>query len=484
MELLQGTLVADRYRVVTPLGRGGVGWVYLARDTRFDLDIALKVAAPELGEREGFAARVRREARIGYLLGKLPGIVRCLDWGTLPAHGGDPFSSGGLYMVLELVDGASPLDLKVGTREQVLQRLLTAASRVGLCHRKGVVHRDVKPHNFLVSAGGAIYLSDFGAAKTLAAAAPAGSEAKDPTITEPGTLLGTPVFMSPEQFRDPATVGPQADVYSLGVMLYEALTQQLPFKGRSAMELMSNQALVESGLLPPPPSPRELARDVPEALDRLCASAISLDPAARPVDAVEFADRLAAAAGLARPGGPHTTTRRAGPRPMTREALLASLGVDPGGFVAPDQLRSAIANLGVARVRGLVEQTLPLLVTAERPIEGVTRYLGRIALVVPQGRPRVRIGRTADNDLPIDLVTVSKLHLVLEREGAGWVAIDQGSSNGTTFNGGKLVHGARQPLAEGDELRLSDHITLTVAGWPALRDALGLDHRDRGAPRA
>lgn len=471
MELAPGTLVADRYLVARLLGQGGAGWVYLARDTRFDSDIALKVAAPDLGDEGAFAARVRREAKIGYVLGKLPGIVRCLDWGTLPA--------GGLFMTLELVEGASPLDLLSGSRSQVLQRLVVAATRVGMCHRKSVVHRDVKPQNFLVSARGVIFLGDFGSAKTIGRRSePAPGEVRDPTLTEPGTLLGTPVYMSPEQFRDPASVDPRADVFSLGVMLYHALTKELPYKGRSAMEIMSNQALVESGLVPPPRPPRELVAGVPEAIDRLCMAAISLAPDQRPADAVVFAEELAAAAGLPRPGGPHATTRPAVARPgtpLTREALSAALGVDVTGFLAAEQLRAGLTRVGPARARDLVAQALSLLVTDERPVEGVTRYLGRVALTAPTGRVRVTVGRTPDCDLPLELVTVSKLHLVFEREGPGWVVVDQGSSNGTTVNGGKLMPGARQPLSDGDELRLSDHVTLTVAGWPRLAAALGLE---------
>jgi hypothetical protein len=382
-----------------------------------------------------------------------------------------------LFMALDLVEGATPLDLTRGSREQALRGLVVAASRVGLCHRKGVVHRDVKPQNFLVSSSGVIYLSDFGSAKTIGLdGAPDDDETevhRDPTLTEPGTIMGTPVFMSPEQFRDPVSVDARTDVFALGVTLYHALTARLPYQGRSIMELMNAQLLMAQGLAPLPPAPRALDPSVPAAVDRLCMEAISLSPDERPVDGFDFADRLADAVGLARPGRPLPPPARRAPAPrLPRHAVLAAFGASPTGFVTTEQLRRAVARLGEERAGALAADVLGLQVTQERPVGGATRYLGQVALVIPRAGGRVTVGRGADCDLPLDLATISKLHLVLERDRTSWTATEQGSSNGTTVNGDRLVPGARRSLTDGDELRVSDHVTFTVLSGPRLLEAL------------
>jgi hypothetical protein len=491
VELSPGTLIADRYRVLDPLGQGGAGWVYRARDTRMDVDVALK-SAPPLGPsgHEAFKARVKREAKIGFMLGKVPGIVRCLDWGTLP-------DGKSLFMVLELVEGARPLDVDTGPLDVRLRRLLTAASRVAVCHQKSVVHRDVKPQNFLMSHDGIVFLTDFGSAKVITREAKPGDSDFGQTMgvrptnedgapidvsTQVGTLLGTPLYMAPEQFRDPGGVDTRSDVYSLGVMLYHVLTGRYPFIGTNALEIMSNQVLVESGISPPPPAPRALDGSIPEALDALCRQTTALKRDQRPADADAFCEALAGAADL-RPTGQHAKpkpkavgTGRTGR--LTREEVLGALGIEKGGFTAPDRLRAAALKLGPQRARALLEPALAIIVTHERPVDGVARYQGKVGLAIPKGGAGDRsiLGR-AEADLTLELVTVSKAHLSFEREGGRWVAIEAGSRNGTRFNGGALHPGQRQPLADGDELAISDHVTLTVAGWKRLAAHLGLPER-------
>lgn len=472
MELTPGTSVADRYRVVSLLGQGGAAWVYRAEDTRVRADIALKVASPYGPADDGaFGARIQREAKIGFVLGRTPGIVRCLDWGSLPGTGRS------LFMVLELIDGASPLELTKGGPAHVIRRLLTAAARVAVCHKKGVVHRDVKPQNFLVSSEGMIFLTDFGSAKLLGG--PDRSEDDEPltaSVTQMGTLLGTPLYMAPEQFRDPAAVDCRADVFSLGVMLYMALTGRAPYQGANALEIMTNQVLISSQVSPPPPSPRTLERKIPERLERLCLSAISLSPEDRPADADAFTDELAAAAGLARSGAMRKPSAARGRHPLAPELVRSQLGVDPNGFATLEALREAEGRLGTPRFHELLERAILLLVDDERVVDGATAYLGRVAVGVPRDPrgARVTVGRS-ECDLTLDLVTVSKLHLVLEREVPGrWFVVDVGSSNGTRFNGGKLEPGQRQPLVDGDELRVSDHVSLLYASSSRVCRHLGV----------
>ncbi|HBP23218.1 MAG TPA: hypothetical protein DEA08_36270, partial [Planctomycetes bacterium] len=153
-ELSPGTLVAERYLVAQLLGRGGEGLVYAGVDTQAGAAVAIKVGACD--DAEG-RARLRREAEIAAQLGsEIQGVVRSLAWGELP--------EGGLFVVQDLVDVARPLSLEEGSRRERLRRLVEAAELVAAVHARGVVHRDVKPGNFLVDDAGKLFLTDFGLA--------------------------------------------------------------------------------------------------------------------------------------------------------------------------------------------------------------------------------------------------------------------------------------------------------------------------------
>lgn len=258
-----GDRVADRYVLARELGRGGMGAVYVARDERLGEDVALKLAfaaeAPEIRE------RFQREARIGARLGKTAGFVRASDVGE--AEGGQ------LYLAMDLVRDARPLDLTSGPLEARLARLRDAAKLVAECHRQGVVHRDLKPANFLQETSGKLWLSDFGLAKVREDAVPELTER--PGLTRSGTAAGTPAFMPPEQFDDVKRVDARADVYALGVMLYAALTGgKLPYEG-SVTAIAQRHARVGAGL-EPPPAPSRIAQVAPD-LERLCLASLELE---------------------------------------------------------------------------------------------------------------------------------------------------------------------------------------------------------------
>jgi serine/threonine-protein kinase len=262
-----GNLVASRYRVEKLIGRGGMGAVYVAQDERLGEKVALKIAATMGAAFEDFKARFVREARLGSRLGRTEGFVRAYDWGEL--------SGNGLYLVMDLVEGARPLDLETGTLEEKLRRLKRACELVSFAHEKGVVHRDLKPDNFLQGRDGRLLLADFGLAKVVGETDEAGEapeRAASPTAT--GRSLGTPAFMPPEQFADAKRADQRADVYALGVMLHVVLTRRLPFSG-SPGEIMLAQLKVMMGQEPLPRA-RSLVPDVPEALDRLCARAMAV----------------------------------------------------------------------------------------------------------------------------------------------------------------------------------------------------------------
>ncbi len=274
-----GTIVAGRYLIERELGRGGMGSVHAAVDQKFGSRVAVKLAI-STGSLEEFRARFAREARLGHLLGDQPGFVRVRDWGEV----GDGRT---LYLVMDLVEGAKPLDLKEGSLEDRVRRLATAATIVARLHEQGVIHRDLKPANFLVAKSGDVRLADFGLAK----GGPETTGVEDlPTggLTLTGAGMGTPTFMPPELFDDAKRADERADVYALGAMLFYAISGRLPFSG-SVTEIISRQMKVAHGH---EPAPRPGG---PAVLEELCLHAIALDPAKRLGSVRELVARLQAA---------------------------------------------------------------------------------------------------------------------------------------------------------------------------------------------
>src|SRR5262245_30160589 len=196
-----GDRVAGRYTIERELGRGGMGTVFLARDEKLAAPVALKISAAGGLSYDELRERFRREARIGGRLGVAEGFVRALDWGEL--------DGSRLYLVMDLVAGARPLDLKSGTLPERLEELASAARLVAIAHAKSVIHRDLKPENFLVGGDGRIRLADFGLAKVVGESDP---ETAGSLVTRSGMGLGTPAYMPPEQFEDAATADASSDV--------------------------------------------------------------------------------------------------------------------------------------------------------------------------------------------------------------------------------------------------------------------------------
>lgn len=263
--MLEGEVLAGRYRIERQIGRGGMSQVFEAIDTKFGALIAVKVGRPADGDYEDFLARFKREAKIGRRLGRESSrFVRALDWGQ---HGEDL-----CWLAMDLVAGATDLDLQSGTQEERLQRLAAGAALVDVVHELRIVHRDLKPSNFLTAQDGTIYLADFGLAKLLDEEDEHLARHEN-MITQTGLAMGTPYYMAPEQI-DATDVDQLADVYALGVMLYTALTGALPFTG-SLGALIGAQQEALAGLRPAP-RPRDLVPQVDPALDELCARAMAL----------------------------------------------------------------------------------------------------------------------------------------------------------------------------------------------------------------
>lgn len=468
MHLEPGALVADRYRVEGFLARGGGSSVYRATDVKFELGVALKVATVSGQAYELFRARFQREARIGALLGRSEGLVRAIDWGELvPGHT--------LYMVQDLIADGQPLDLGVGSRAERLSALAAAAGLVERVHAQGVVHRDVKPHNFLVTPDRRLFLTDFGEAKPLR-----GSQEVplvETRLTRTGAAVGTPVFMAPEQFDDARGVDPRADVYSLGVMLYLALTGRFPYDEPGPLQLMCALLQVREGRRAPAPSPRELDPTVDPGLDRLCREALALDPERR------LASAGALAAGLRKARRPASGAQLAGarrqvaptPSPLQRPStdqgasLRQRLGLDEDGFLSREALVERLAE----RVDALEDATA-LVVRDERPVEGRTSYLGRVGFLLPRAGAgdEVTVGRTEASDLCIRLVTMSTAHAVFRRTPSGWTLTDLGSTNGTWVEGERLPPNEPRTLTSGERVTFAEHLTLALCSAERLRAEL------------
>ncbi|MCO5170024.1 MAG: bifunctional serine/threonine-protein kinase/formylglycine-generating enzyme family protein [Planctomycetes bacterium] len=272
MDVAPGSRIADRYVVERALAQGGMGAVFVARDERLGARVALKVTAAAGATREQVSRRFAREARIGGRLGsRHPGFVRALDWGRVDAVQ--------LYLAMDLVEGARPLDLQQGSLEERVARWRRAADLVRLAHSQGVLHRDLKPANFLQAPDGAVFLTDFGLAKVVGTDDDDAS-GEQASLTLTGVGMGTPRYMPPEQLDDAKRVDARADVYALGCMLFEAATLRSPYPGSTPAAIATAQARVAAGLEPAPRA-RTVDPAVPEAVDAACAAALRLDVEAR-----------------------------------------------------------------------------------------------------------------------------------------------------------------------------------------------------------
>src|SRR5438128_770348 len=381
-----GTTIDGRYRVLSRVGSGGMADVYLAEDELLGRGVAVKLLHHHFAEDQEFVERFRREASSAAALSH-PNIVAIFDRGEWR----DTY-----YIAMEYVAGRS---LKTIVREQgaldaalaidIVSQILGAAR---FAHRRGVIHRDLKPHNVLLDDDGRARVTDFGIAR---------AGASDMTLT--GSIMGTAQYLSPEQAQGHA-VGATSDLYSVGVILYELLTGVVPFEGETAVAIAFKQVAAD----PRPPSALNPA--VPAGLDAIVLRALAKDPARRYASADEFLDALArepqalpapdaatrAAAGLVISENPRRGGRVA---KGTRVSIAVSSG--PGSAAVPSVERLSVAR-ALARLRAAgfkpATKSQPNASLAQGTVIGTDPPAGLVALVgsavtvlVSSGPAQVRV---------------------------------------------------------------------------------------------
>jgi eukaryotic-like serine/threonine-protein kinase len=323
-----GDLIADRFELEELVGTGGMSSVFRARDRQLDRRVAIKILYEHYAEDPEYLERFRREARAVAKLSH-PNIVTVIDRGD---------DDGRQYIVFEHVEGENLKELVVRSGRlpvrEALELTLAVADGLAFAHQHGLVHRDVKPQNVLLSREGEVKVTDFGIARSLHV---------EHGVTQTGTVLGTGEYLAPEQASG-NTVSPATDVYSLGVVLWELLAGDVPFTGDNFV------AVALRHVNEPPPSLRQRRPDVSPRLEAAIERALAKDPSRRFPSMTAFAKELraclaeppgavpppaqddAAVTVVTRPARPPARRRRSRRRPLAW--MLLALTVAGAAFAA------------------------------------------------------------------------------------------------------------------------------------------------------
>jgi|SoiMethySBSTD1v2_1073268.scaffolds.fasta_scaffold47713_3 eukaryotic-like serine/threonine-protein kinase len=344
------TALADRYRVLRQIGRGGMATVYLADDLKHRRQVAIKVLEPELAAALGHD-RFLREIELTASLTH-PHILPLYDSGV---------ADGLAYYVMPYVDGQTlrahlsekgrlPLD-------DALRIVTGVADALAFAHRKGIVHRDIKPENVLLQGGHAL-VADFGIARVA-------SLAGDIGLTQTGMVIGTPSYMSPEQTVGDATVDGRSDIYSLACLLFEALSGAPPIRGSSAADV-ARRRLTEAA-----PRLRSTVSEIPVAIDEAVAKALAREPG----------DRFATAEAFAAALKPEAAAVAAAPATAPAKGLVVlpfgNLSPDPENeFFADGLTEEVIADLsGISALRVISRTSAMRFKTTDKDLKAIAREL-------------------------------------------------------------------------------------------------------------
>jgi serine/threonine protein kinase len=445
MEELVGQSLG-RFRIISLLGEGGMGAVFKGHDAVLQRDLAIKVMHPQFARQPNFQERFLQEARTAARLSH-PGIVQVYDFG---------YTRSLLYIVMEFIPGDNLRkmlnDLRANGRWILLPEAIELTRQVCLAlnyaHHEGVLHRDIKPDNIMIRAEKSDTLpyrpviTDLGLAKLV----------EGGVVTQEGSSMGTPAYMSPEQALGQPTDA-RSDIYSLGILLYELTVGGLPFPIRTITEAIRYHTKEA------PPRPRSVRLDLPESVERVILQAMAKNPVDRFPDAAAMATALS--------GVTSTVT--------AVEGTPTSLG--------------ASVSLMTQYQQSLVAVRGPSLL-ADFPSSSADLTQDRIVLLAPDRSTRpiplkpgdLTIGRSADNGLVIDHPKVSRKHAQVHYDGQNYTIMDLDSSNGTFFGNVKLLPGVPQVWTPDKVVRIGDHwlrLERVQSGRPSTPDETWL-HRFEG----
>jgi eukaryotic-like serine/threonine-protein kinase len=342
-DALLGRVFDGKYRLDEGLGGGGMGTVYRATHLLIDRPVALKVLSQRFVGDQTAQQRFRREARAAGRM-QHPNAVTVTDFGAT--------DDGYLYIVMELLEGRTLRDLIAHEAPldpaRAVSFMLQACAAVGAAHDAGLIHRDLKPANIFIeqrpNLPAVVKVLDFGVAKFVVEEHDDDSN----TLTQVGALIGTPRYMSPEQCTGTVALTPSADVYSLGIILYEMLTGATPFSGETHLAI----ALKQVSELPRPP--RDIVASIPEALERLILHTLTKNPVERPRNANELRRELfttAESLGFEHAESPHS--------PML-ETLRSAGTESPSGRLVIDLNTLRQVQAAVGATPAVSEETKPL----------------------------------------------------------------------------------------------------------------------------
>jgi serine/threonine-protein kinase len=327
-DLLVGSVLGERYKLIAKLGEGAMGWVFLAEHTDIGKKLAIKVMRPSLCRMPEAVRRFRREARAATQVGSKH-IVDVTDFGTTP--------SGAVFFAMEYLENGEDLGTALERDgrfewQRVQKIVLQLCDALQAAHDAGIIHRDVKPANFyrmpLGDEQDFIKVLDFGIARL--------ANPTDSIVTQTGVIMGTPDYMSPEQAQG-RHVDQRADVYSLGATAWALLVGKPPFSGKNEYDVIykhMNEA---------PRAPSLIVRDVPEWLDDVIMKAMAKEPADR------FASMAELASALREPPFERSTERG----PVERSSASRSIERSRRGAVAPHGISTPLLLVGALALAGI-----------------------------------------------------------------------------------------------------------------------------------